>query len=69
MSTYRIYINTTASAVVEVEADSFDEAQRLAVGKAPSVNAGNRFDLDASWEAEDDYYEVDGEVVDHPQRE
>ena len=70
MSTYRIFFNTGASASVEVEADSFDEAVDLAYDRVPSGICaqcggwGQDYDMDLGddWEV-DDSYEVDGKWI------
>lgn len=71
MATYRIYYTTTASASVEVEADSFDEALDAAPDLLPSdvcAQCGGwgsdySLELAGEWTADESNYTVDGTFV------
>lgn len=61
MSTYQIYLSGTVSAVVEVEADSLDEAVDKAIENSPQTDfAFAEFDGVDVWEV-DESYTKDGE--------
>ena len=63
MSTYRILMYGTVSAVVEVEAESYDEAVSEALDRAPNTSfADADFDGVSDWEVEEDHYK-DGEYI------
>ena len=63
MSEYRIQIYGTVSAVVTVEADSYEEAANLAIENAPQTSlAGADFDGVENWEAAEDYFK-DGQYI------
>lgn len=71
MSTYRIYFNTGASSVVEVEADDLEAAIEAAYDELPSGvcarcagwGSGPGIDLGGDWEVDDSAYEVDGKWI------
>jgi len=45
MAEYKIYMVTTASTAITVEADDYDEALELAFEKTPYANAFTGYDL------------------------
>lgn len=71
MAQYRIYFRQSASASVEVEADSFEEAVDLAYEELPGGvcaqcsgwNQSWSLDLDGEWDVNESEYEVDGDYV------
>jgi len=63
MSIYEIFIHGVVSAVVTVEADTYEDAVNRAIGNAPSTSFANaEFDAVDEWEAAADYYK-DGEYI------
>lgn len=77
MATYKINMTQMASAEIEVEADSLDEAIEAAYQEGvPSICAqcsgwGQKtgIDLSGDWEADEKAYVVDGEYVEVPDPE
>jgi hypothetical protein len=71
MATYQIYFTQTASTVVNVEADDFEEAIELAYNKLPAGlcaqcsgwGRGPAIDLSGEWEPDEKFYYRDGEAV------
>lgn len=63
MSTYRIPLYGTVTAIVEVESDSYEEAVEYALENAPQTSfTFAQFDAVDQWEAAIDYY-VDGKYI------
>ena len=63
MSEYQIFIYGTVSAVISVEAETYEDAVELAIEQAPSTSfASAEFDSVDEWEAAGGYYK-DGEYI------
>lgn len=43
---FRVYVGFAVSQIVEVEAESLDEAMETALGEVDAPNSGNRFEMD-----------------------
>jgi len=69
MAVYRILMNTTVSATVDVEADDYESAVAAALDVTPTICAqcsgrgsDSSLDLSDDWSVESEHY-VDGEYV------
>lgn len=72
MSTYRLYFTTVMSTSVEVEADSFSEAEEQAYEKLPSAQIcaqcsgwGQDWTIDTAddWELDETSFDLDGKLI------
>lgn len=61
MSKYRVYIESTVSAMREVEADNLEDAQDKALEEPPYAPGFADYEF-GEWDISGDYY-IDGEYV------